>query len=601
METPSQQSTAFGVVPAVPVAAASTSVPGIAPPQAQTQDPNEKVKQILTAIMQASQRKQSANTAVPGNIPAQQDPHASQNVGMNTANPRAWGTQRMFGMIGANIKNAVAKQKQDQLLKAEGDWTYLQSSLNELYEAQQSGDPQKVKAAQAKVDATLSDPKKLKNMAKALNQDWLNPEKTTVYGEALKKVAEQVKQKEAQEGKKQQAAQGIKDLFKKLINKQQQPQLSDEQRQAMGREIQSKAPTTQPVIDPKLVIEQEKAEAQQKEAEASLIRAQKANPEKYEFKTVDDPKNPGHQIIVAADKTDPSKPYIEVKSPTGETAKPGDKKYVDDGKLEIISGIPTGRVKKGGRWIGPNDPAYTKDDEAAVLLGLNAQGLSDKQKQRLQAIRGESYARSRAVYTFKNVVNKQTGEVSEVSAVDMARNPGLYSGASEQEKISMRDAVHEGLTVNFKALGDSMDKLPNGLDTETQATIKMALRSDDPGVLETLLVNKIKQNAPDEVLQYLTNIKMTQEDILTMRTVGGMGQGSDMMRHAIMAVVPGPGTSSVKEGKMQLAAAKRTMEALFSGRPQSKLGDGGEMETQTHEGHTYQRKKGSNDAWTLKP
>jgi hypothetical protein len=157
--------------------------------------------------------------------------------------------------IGTNIRNAVAKQKGDQLLKAEGDWQYLQSSLNELYAAQQSGDQQAAAAAQKKVDVTLGDPKKLKNMAKALNQDWLNPEKTTVYGEALKKTIAQTEQKAQQEGKKAQAAQGLKSMMQHLIGKATQPQLSDEDKKRLGREIQEKAPTTQGAVDPKTMIE----------------------------------------------------------------------------------------------------------------------------------------------------------------------------------------------------------------------------------------------------------------------------------------------------------------------------------------------------------
>jgi hypothetical protein len=185
-------------------------------------------------------------------------------------------------------------------------------------------------------------------------------------------------------------------------------------------------------------------------------------------------------------------------------------------------------------------------------------------------------------------VDKDTGEVTEVSAFDMAKAPGKYSGASEQEKISARDAVHESLNTNFKATGDSLDKLPNGLDTETQATIKLALRSEDPGIIETLLTNKVKQGAPDEVLQYLTNMKAMQEDVMTLRAVGGITGSSDTLRNAMVAMVPGPGTSSVKEGKMQLAAAKRTSEALFSRRPQSKLPEsgGGGKTVQFKEGNT---------------
>ena len=81
---------------------------------------------------------------------------------------------------------------------------------------------------------------------------------------------------------------------------------------------------------------------------------------------------------------------------------------------------------------------------------------------------------------FHNVVDKDTGEVAEVSALEMAKNPSKYSGASQQEKISARDSVHESLNTNFKALSDSIDKLPNGLDTETQALVKQALNEENP-------------------------------------------------------------------------------------------------------------------------
>ena len=99
-----------------------------------------------------------------------------------------------------------------------------------------------------------------------------------------------------------------------------------------------------------------------------------------------------------------------------------------------------------------------------------------------------------------------------------------------------------------------------------------------------------------------------QEDILVLRNVGGMGQGSDSMRAAITRMIPGPGTSSVKEAKMQMEGAKRTSESLFKGRPEAKFskdaeGSGGAsgMESKTYNGAVYQRKAGSKDSWTIVP
>jgi hypothetical protein len=355
-------------------------------------------------------------------------------------------------------------------------------------------------------------------------------------------------------------------MFQKLIQNQKQPQLTPDQQKQMGAEVQAKAPTTT-IAGTSLKDELDAAKAVEE-----LARAQKelrTAPDKFKFDKI--AQKDGSQIVVAYDQTDPSKPYIEIKSASGENAKPGEKKYANDGKLEIVAGIPTGRVMHGGKYVAPGQEGYTKADKEAVDLGMNAEGLSQAQKEKLTKLRGESFAKSRAAFTFHNVVDKQTGEVGEVSAIEMAKDPGRYSGASEQEKISARDAVHESLNTNFSAVDKDLDALPNGLDTETQAIVKLAMKDGNPDLIETILVNKIKQNAPDATLRLLTDYKALAEDSMTLRSVGGIAGSSDTLRAAMVAMVPGAGTSSVKEGKMQLSAARRTAEALFSGRPQSKL------------------------------
>lgn len=262
-----------GQIPGVtPASASAGGVPGIPP---QTPDPNDQAKKILAAILQASQRKQMQNTATPGQIPQMSDPNAARQVGMNTGNPHAWGTQQFLGGLGANIKNAVAKQKQDQLLKAEGDWTYLQSAMNEKFAAEQSGDKQSMQQAEMKIQAVLGDQKKLKNMAKALNQDWLNPEKTTVYGEALKKVTAQSQQKDQQNQQKQTAAQKLKETFMKVLGQKQQLQMTLDEQKRMAKEIEAKAPTTTAGIDKESAAalreqEKEAAKAESDERKAAL-------------------------------------------------------------------------------------------------------------------------------------------------------------------------------------------------------------------------------------------------------------------------------------------------------------------------------------------
>lgn len=183
------------------------------------QDP-EQLKKTLGMLL-AKQSQPSLAAPVPSPIP---EPKQQSQAGSGPG----WGFERFANQIGGHIQQAVAQEKKTQLAKAESDWTQMISAM-------QSNNP-------TALNAVMSDPKKLKNMAKALNQDWLNPEKTNVYRDALNNV---MKQQQA----KGKAAQGLQSLMKKLIGKAQNPQLTDEQKQAIAREVMSKAPLTQAPLD----------------------------------------------------------------------------------------------------------------------------------------------------------------------------------------------------------------------------------------------------------------------------------------------------------------------------------------------------------------
>jgi len=286
MQTGDQTSQAGGLgagVPTTPPPTVGSQVPG-AP------DANQKAQQILAQILQAASRKQMAQTAVPSAIPGMVDPNQARQIGMNTASPHAWGTVRFLRGLAGDIKNAVTTQKQQQLLKAEGDWNTLQAYMNEKFAAEQSGNPQAIQAAEQKLQTILGDPKKLKNLAKALNQDWLNPEKTTVYGEALKRVAgksmQQEKQQQAQQQQKQQAAQGLKQTFQQLIQKAfpKSPQLTPDEQKRMAGEIEKKAPVTTPGMDAQSAMAlREELKGEQRQAEESRKeQARAAEEEKKE-------------------------------------------------------------------------------------------------------------------------------------------------------------------------------------------------------------------------------------------------------------------------------------------------------------------------------
>ena len=350
----------------------SAVVPGATPPilpGGGTADPSAQVsemtKRLLATLAQASQRKQFAGTPVPGAIQPQQDMSAARSIGMNTANPRGWGLQRFAAGIQTSIQNAVSQDKQKKLNKAEADWSYLQSALNEKYQAEASKDPKAIAAAQQKLDVVLGDPKTLKNMAKALNQDWLDPSKTTIYGEALKKVSAKTKQTEQQDQQKQQAAQGLKGMFQKLMQQRQQPQLSPEQQKAMAAEIEAKAPTTTAGMSVK----------DQTEAAKGILDLEKASKEAREnYQTVVSPDGK----VWAYNKTNPKDAYQlrdaeSGKEITGQTKTTSAPKVVANGNVPYA-------VVRGGKTVTPDSPEWTKEDQTLFDGALGAA----RQKQQLK-------------------------------------------------------------------------------------------------------------------------------------------------------------------------------------------------------------------------
>jgi hypothetical protein len=199
-----------------PGAAAPPPAPGGAPGQ---DDPMRKILEALIKSQAATQRPQLAPTGVQAQ-PAQ----------------RVRELPPMFG-ITAGIQAIVAHEHQKKLAAATSDWNDLTTSIQKYIGQDGKVDPSAYQ--DPAVMQILGDPKKLKLMAKSLNQDWLNPEKTTVYGEALKRSL-------AQNQQKQQAASGLKQMMSHLIKKSQQPQLSPDQQQGMMKEVMSKAPIAIP-------------------------------------------------------------------------------------------------------------------------------------------------------------------------------------------------------------------------------------------------------------------------------------------------------------------------------------------------------------------
>ena len=204
--------------------------------------PPDQMAQLLKMIIAGAQQRPHLQGAT---SPAPVPPGAPQHetlVGKNT------GFANLGNMIGSTIQNAVHYDRAKKLAAATSDWNDLLTSTQKYIKPDGSIDE---KAYQdPAVMQILGDPKKLKLMAKSLNQDWLNP-KPDLYADAR-----QIALKNHTE--KQGALQGLKSLFSDMNQRirgqgQQQPQMTDQQRQAMARDVMSRAPIAAGGTDPAMM------------------------------------------------------------------------------------------------------------------------------------------------------------------------------------------------------------------------------------------------------------------------------------------------------------------------------------------------------------
>lgn len=196
-------------------------------------NPQDLYRKILQMAMQASSPRPVLPQPVPRQV--QQQQKGGEVPGYMQSGPQ-WGFERfshnLQNQILPTIQNAFGQHKQQQIAKAEADWNVLNTGL-------QTGN-------QPLIQSILGDPKKLKEMAKALNQDWMNP-KNSVYLQGLQQYA---KKQDMDNQKKA----GLIQKLKQAFAQKQQMQLNPQQQQALTQEMMGKIGTAQQPPDLKTIM-----------------------------------------------------------------------------------------------------------------------------------------------------------------------------------------------------------------------------------------------------------------------------------------------------------------------------------------------------------
>ncbi len=151
------------------------------------------------------------------------------------------------------------------------------------------------------------------------------------------------------------------------------------------------------------------------------------------------------------------------------------------------------------------------------------------------------------------------------------KEPGRYMPASTSVPALNKTALMEDIRGNVQQVRDSLAAMPN-FDTMDKAKISIALRSRDPrSSISALISGGAMGSLTSQQQEYLIRVTNLVENAMAMRSVLGAGQGSEDLRSAITATIPGPTTPNKNYALKQLDIFERVLDRLERGVPKVPL------------------------------
>jgi hypothetical protein len=161
-------------------------------------------------------------------------------------------------------------------------------------------------------------------------------------------------------------------------------------------------------------------------------------------------------------------------------------------------------------------------------------------------------------------------------------SPGRFLPSGPGTTALNKTALLEDIRGNVQQVRQSLQAIPD-FNTMDKAKIAVALRHRDPRGTVNALINSGAINSMSPAQQeYLINVTNLVENAMAMRSVLGAGQGSDDLRAAIMATIPGPSTPSREYAMKQLDTFERVLDRLGAGVPRVQLRGGGQEAPEGH-------------------
>jgi len=234
----------------------------------------------------------------------------------------------------------------------------------------------------------------------------------------------------------------------------------------------------------------------------------------------------------------------------------------------IVDGKPAGVIREG-QALTPASPEWTKGDQTQLDSYLKTYKESEDVKNARIKLGAESRIEAYMKTRQYGALDAQTGSLVYVNPDQMAKNPGRYAPPGPAIQAKNRNAIFQEIDTTKGFLRQALAKLPDtAFDAEARAQIAYVLKDDDPrSAWQTFKQSSVATTLTPEQIDYVTALVSLNESAMSLRSLAGMGSGSDMLRGAIQKMLPGANTPSRDYAMRQLRLFEGEVNALKTSVP----------------------------------
>lgn len=269
-------------------------------------------------------------------------------------------------------------------------------------------------------------------------------------------------------------------------------------------------------------------------------------------------------------------------------------------KIQVLRGAAAGPASPGLAEYAATQltelPKQYKDMRSQYLqeglaAGKTGQELANYVQDREAEAEGKKAA-ARAPYSWAAmrqvpVIDTQMGNAPRfVSQAELERaskeEPGRYSPVGATTNALTQTALIEDIRGAIGQVKNALAGLDVDFSPAMKTRIAFAMRDPQPGSAISALINsEAGRELTPQQQDYLISAMQLREQAMAMRAVLKAGQGSDMMRQAILMTLPSATTPTKEYATKQLQLFENTLDRLARGIPSVSLKGQAPPETTT--------------------